>query len=543
MAVNRPPAIAHRPTVAILNDIRNDLTSPAFQARVPNFTKANLQSQWQRLSEIPELRNEVISALVNRIGRVELNSIRFDNPLERFKRPAMLYGSTIEEIQVGLLKAKTYDRTRSGSEADLFGRSYHEVQSRFHTRGREEFYKYTIDEPSLRAAFLSEDGLAPFITELMSVANESDKYDEFLMMMNLLVDMYRAGGFFKIQIGDIRRAEAGSDEAKAALKAFRTAAGLLKYPSRRYNSAKMPVSAKPEDLVLFVTPEANATLDVDGLAALFNVERGQVPYQIMEVPYEYWPIPGAQAVLTTESFFVAADTYYGVGVQPNEAGRYTNYFLHHDEIISMSSFAPAILFTTEPGDVLEFALSPVTGVTGLKIMDVDGLTVTSVERGGTYQIEAEAVTDGNNDAVRYEVKGNNSSRTRVFQTNTVLIGHDESATELVFEAYAVDTENPQIKAETIVPVVGAYWKEFAPEVKVDADNDGIYEVTPKPLTVAADDTVTIPYVDGVQYKKAGVDVAPNSVHTLTAPTSFTAVAKSGYELAPGAVASWPNLAP
>ncbi len=472
---NRPPAIQNRPTVDILNDIRTDLTSPAFQARVPNFTKANIQAQWQRLAEVPELRNEVVSALVNRIGRVELNSIRFDNPLERFKRPAMLYGSTIEEVQVGLLKAKTYDRTRSGSEADLFGRSYHEVQSRFHTRGREEFYKYTIDEPSLRAAFLSEEGLAPFITQLMSVANDSDKYDEFLIMSNLLVEMYKAGGYFKIQIADIRNAESGSTEAKAALKAFRTAAGLLKYPSRRYNSAKMQVAAKPEDLILFVTPEANATLDVDGLAALFNVERGQVPYQIMEIPWEYWPIPGAQAVLTTESFFVAADTYYGVGVQPNEVGRYTNYFLHHDQIVSMSSFAPAILFTTEPGTPIELYDTPVTSVTGLKVMDVDGDTVTEVERGGVYMVEAEAVTTpagGVNDAVRYVISGNNSSRTRVWQTNTFVIGTDETATELVLEAFATDTDVPQLKAETIIPVAGSAIVEFPPQVIEEGDFPG-----------------------------------------------------------------------
>jgi hypothetical protein len=50
--------------------------------------------------------------------------------------------------------------------------------------------------------------------------------------------------------------------------------------------------------------------------------------------------------------------------------------------------------------------------------------------------------------------------------------------------------------------------------------------------------VIIPSVTGVQYKMAGANVNNGSVNHITAATTFTAVARAGYELATGAVASW-----
>lgn len=466
----RPPALPNKPNVEFLNWFRKELASPMFQSRIPNFTKANLQDQWQRLSEIPELRNEFISALINRVGRVEVRSLAFDNPLARFERASMLYGSVYEEVQLGLPKANAYDPTRSYGEKELFGRHYPEAQSSFHTVSRQDQYVNTIDEAQLRRAFLSDEGLSPFVTQLMALPNEADKLDQFVLMTNLLHDAYKADAFFKVQVADLRGAAADSDDAKSALKAIRSMGDTLVYPSRRYNSAGMQVSSNRETLHLILTPEANATLDVDGLAALFNVERGQVPFQQTVIPYEFWPIPGAQAALVDESFFVVLTTYYDTGVMPNPAGRYTNYFLNHDQIVSLGRFANAVLFTTEPGTPIEIAPTPVQSITAPVITNVDGDTVTVLERGGVYMVEATVTTapaDGLNDAVRYEIQGNNSTRTRVWQTNTVVIARDETADSLKFIATATDTETPFIQSEAIFELVDPIITEFPPDVSIE----------------------------------------------------------------------------
>lgn len=543
MVRKRPPALKQQSNVEFLNNFRKELASPMYQARIPDVTKATLQDNWQRLTEIPELRNEVISALINRIGREQIKGLRFDNPLEIFRGESMLYGNVFEEVQVGLIKGKTYDPTRSGSERDLFGREYAEVQSSFHTTNRRMVYKNTIDEPGLRAAFTGEEGLANLVTTLMSQANESDKFDEFTMMSNLLHDMYKAGGYFKVQIDDLRGADADSAEAKRALKSFRTFADLLKFPSRRYNSAGMMVSAQRDELVLFVTPEANATLDVDGLAALFNVERGEVPFRTIVIPYEFWPIPGAQAVLTTVNFFVVMDTYYGLGVQPNEAGRYSNYFLHHDGIVSMSRFVPAVLFTTEPGTPIEIAPTPVVSVTGLQVIDpATGDPVTQLARGGVYMVEATANTepaDGLNDAVRFDLEGKNSTRTRVWQTNTLIIARDETAAEITINATATDTETPQISASRTYTLVESIIKEFPPQVIPDEDGDGLFEsAVPEAPTQDGND-ITIPTgVVGVVYMNGVTALDPGETITITDDVTITAVAAEGFEIPAGSTVSW-----
>lgn len=539
----RPPALKRLSNTEFLNTFRRELASPMYQARIPDVTKATLQDNWQRLSEIPELRNEVISALINRIGREEIRGLRFENPLEIFRSASMLYGNVFEEVQLGLLKGKTYDPTRSGSERDLFERTYAEAQSSFHTVNRRMFYKNTIDEPGLRAAFTSEEGLSNLVTTLMSQANESDKFDEFTMMSNLLHDMYKAGGYFKVQIEDIRNAEADSPQAKKALKAFRTYAGLLRFPSRRYNSAGMMVSAQRDELVLFVTPEANATLDVDGLAGLFNVERGEVPFRTIEIPYEFWPIPGAQAVLTTVNFFVVMDTYYGTGVQPNEAGRYSNIFLHHDGIVSLSRFVPCILFTTEPGTPIEIDPTPVVSVTDLEVIDpATDEPVTTLARGGVYMVNAVVNTepeDGLNVGVRYNLSNKNSTRTRVWQTNTLIIARDETSAKIKITATATDTEVPQIYIEKEYTVVESIIKEFPPQVIPDNDGDGLLDADEPVAPAFAANVITIPSgVQGVVYRDGATDLDPGEEITITANKTITAVAASGWELPAGATTSW-----
>lgn len=539
--VNRPPALKRESNVDFLNTYREEMASPMFQARVPNFTKANLQDQWQRLSEIPELRNEFVSALVNRLGRVEIKSLAFENPLEIFKRESMLYGSIIEEVQTGVLKAKTYDPTRSGSEENLFAREYPEVQSSFHTVSRRDMYKNTIDENELRRAFLSEEGLSPFVTQLMNMANESDKIDEFTIMSNLLVDMHKAGGYHKVQIPDIRAVSAGTEDAKAALKAIRTIADTLPYPSRRFNSAGMMVSAKRDELVLFLTPEANATLDVDGLAALFNVERGEVPFRTIVIPFEFWPIKGAQAVLTTATFFVVADTFYQVAMQPNAAGRYTNYFLHHDQIVSLSRFAPAVLFTTEAGTPYEWIEAEVASVTPIVVLNPDTMTeVTTLARGGVYTFnDGEAVTDPAgmfNDAVRYEILDANSSRTRLWQTRTLVIGRDEAAETIRIRKFATDDNT--VYVERTYTLTEHIIDEFPPGVIPDADRDGIEETDQPEAPAFAANKITIPNVRGVQYRDGATNLTNGQEITITANKTITAVARTGLELPTGATTSW-----
>lgn len=440
--------------VNILNAIRKHASSD-YQRRIPEATKANIQETMQNLVTSPAHRNEFVSALINRIGMEIIRSTSFENPLAKFKRPTMLYGDSIEEIQIGLAQSYVYDADREYLEKAIYGRETPDIQASLHKINRQEYYKISISDAMLRRAFTAEYGLSTMISEMMSVPNTSDQWDEFLVTCQLFREYEDAEGFFKVNTADLTSPSVTNEQIRAALKSFRAYSQRLPFVSTHYNAAGMPVSTTPDKLHLFITPEANAAIDVDALAGAFNIERADFPYKSTVIPAEYMNIPGAQAILTTEDFFVIADTLYETRQVQNPVGLFDNHFLHHHQIISASRFAPAILFTTDAGTVIEIQETEPTSITALSLLDEDLEAATELTRGSIHQVLGYANTtpvDGFNDGIRLELVGATTPETRITQTGSLAVSITETAEELTVNAYATDDNS--VTATATFPVVG-----------------------------------------------------------------------------------------
>lgn len=529
--------------IDIMNVIRKNATVD-YQRRIPEATKANVQETVQGLLNNRPSMNEFIDQLVNRIGLVLFKSNSWSNPLAKFKRGMLEYGDTIEEIVTGLLEAKSYNTDRDYLERDIFGVETPEVQTSYHKVNRQDYYKLSVMEPLLRRAFITPGGLSSFVSNLMSMPTTSDNWDEFLLTTSLFGEYHRDGGFFNVNVPDISAATSNAADSKYALRRIREYADTLKFISRHYNAAGMPVAAQADELELFITPQANAAMDVEALAAAFNIDRAEIPTRTTIIPQEHFGIKGAQAVLTTKDFFVIADQRIDTTSAVNPVGLVTNYFLHHWQVVSASRFVPALLFTTEEGTVINIGSTPVQSVTNVKIVDSEGVTATEVARGELYTVEYDVNTlpaGGANDAARLELgAGMTSPQTRVSQSRVLYVGVDDAATTVTVNAYATDTEIPQISASVTLPVVGdrlILWPE--PRVLADEDTDGLFEVAGVKPDFAAN-KITIPTVEGVQYKDGASNVANGAVITVATgtPKTITVVAKTGFELEVGAPASW-----
>jgi hypothetical protein len=495
-------------------------------------------------------RNEFIDALVNRIGMEIYRYNSWTNPLGKFKRGMLNFGDTIEEINVGLLTAKLYDTDRESLEQDIFGQEKPDVQSSFHKINRQNFYKLTVNETLLARAFLDDMGLSGFVSQLMEAPSTSDNWDEFLLMTSLFAEYDRAGGFFYVNSPDVGSTGSVQADAQNLLRSVRSIASTLPFISTYYNASGMPVAAQPDELELFITPAVNAALDVNALAAAFNIDKADLPGRTTIIPQENF-IQGAQALLTTRDFFVVADSKLETTSAINPVGLHTNYFLHHHQVISASRFVPAVLFTTGAGTVITVSPTPVASVSTPTITDSTGATVTSVTRGNLYQINAAAVTSpvgGANDAVRYVLTGAQSPRTFILQTGVLHVGPDEAGTSLTITVDAVSSPDSgsgtPISVQLTAAVVGDKL-ELWPSPQVESDNapkDGVFEVTPKPVPAAPTsgakkNVVVIPTTEGIDYKD-GATVVSGQTITLTANKTITAVAQTGYILASGAVSSW-----
>lgn len=327
-----------------------------FQQRIPDPTQAGISATMSALFQPMngQYFNQFMDILVNRIAYTYVRGQNYKNPLAVFKGNKINYGSTIQEIAPKWIKAHSYE-----DDAETLLKLHRpESEVWYHSQNRRDQYPISVNVDELRTAFTDEYGLNNLVAQLMNTPNNEDEYDEFNIMKNLIAEYETRWGFYKYHLDDYPADDASG---KAFLTALQTLGGKLQFPSSVYSGTDIPVFAQPSELVLLVTPEAQASLNVNTLAALFNVDLAKVSYRTVLI--DEFPIPDAVALLTTEDFFVCHDTLYNTTSFWNPQTLTTTYWLNHWGVYSVSPFVPAILFTTAAGTVTPAIKQAVTGLT------------------------------------------------------------------------------------------------------------------------------------------------------------------------------------
>lgn len=420
--------------------------SPEYQSRIPEAVKSGLKYTLDTITEYTPLWNEFISGLINRIGKVIVRNNSWTNPLANFKKGMLTAGEQVEEIQHGLLKAYTTSSAKSATEEDIFGWSQPYVESNFHKHNYRTCYKWTIDNNELRKAFITDGGLAEFISGLMTVPGTSDAQDEFITMTRLFKEYELRDGFFKVHVNDISGDNPQESDVKHALRRIREFRHKLRFINTAYNASHMPVAANPNDVVLFTTPEVESAIDVEALAAAFNIKKEEIPFRSIVLPKEQMPSGKIQAILTTADFFQIYDTMLQTESIFNPGNVATNFFYHHRGIFSVSRFVPAIAFTTDTGTVI--VQTPeilVKTIGGIDVVDAMGQLIDStsgkLKRGNLYQCNVRDVTyedPAPSDETLattsigwvWKVSGNNSNKTAFMYDGVLRVGSDETAKKL-----------------------------------------------------------------------------------------------------------------
>ena len=459
--------------VNILNAIRND-ASLDYRKRIPSASKGNIADVADAIFSFRPHKNEFVESLINRIGLVYARNSIWFNPLQEFKRGVLEFGDSIEEIQTGIVKANHYNHQRDYLERDIFGRAEIDIATAFHTVDREDFYKVTIDDNTLRRAFLDPSGLDQLTQQIMSAPTTSDNWDEYLMMTSLFRVMDNKYPMHNINVPDVAKMDSTEDQARSLLRKIRATASNMRFLSTRFNGGKMPVSAHPEDLILFATPEVKSGLDVNALAVLFNVSYADVPTRIVEIRQDDVLMDGVQAFLTTKDFFVIADTSLETTSEFNPVSRQTNFFLHHWEIISASPFAPIVKFSTAPDTTRDKIDIPSTvAIDRIQfVIDANESDVRNIDshtariiKGGAAQMEAvvKGLKADQGDiefTEQWSVEGNRDTSTRVDNDGLLTVAYDEEAASMTVRA----------KISWIDPASGKYvYKTASLTVGVVAD--------------------------------------------------------------------------
>ena len=302
-----------------------------------------------------DLLNE-FTGLLNGIIGTYVEQRRFENPLRVLFKPAARFGNTERRIAVKYLSA----HCDMPSDETLLKLEMPQFVEWFYSVGKPRRYEFSWPRVELERAFASDGyGYEDLLAATISQAYSSDAYDE----MNIMIQMFaeadeRMGGLYRENLTQAPTSEAG---ARELLQKIRAVAGRMKFPSMLYNHIPVPVHESGETLVLWVDPTTKSFIDVFGLSTVFQLDKADVEYRIIEIPE--FPIPNVYAALTSEDFIYCRDIQYGMEPPFYNPGNLTfKYFLHHRELIGVNPAAQCVLFTTDQGTGIPTVEMAPTGI-------------------------------------------------------------------------------------------------------------------------------------------------------------------------------------
>ena len=328
-----------------------------FQQRIPNPTTNAYADVVAHL--FAPMNNDLFnefSGLLNGLNATYVDIRRFENPLRMLKKPATQWGNSERHVAVKYLKAhagKFDDETLLKVEKPEFVEWFYSV-------GEPRRYEFSWSRQELARVFAADgygydDLLNATITQMLSSAD----YDE----MNIMIQMFaeadqRMGGLYRYNL-----TAAPTDEAtgKELLTGIRAVAGKMRFPTMLYNHIPVPVHENPDTLVLWVTPDVQANLDVNTLASVFQLDKAEIQYRVVMIPE--FPIPNVYAALTSEDFIYYRD--FMTGLEPpfyNPGNRTMKYYYWANALIGVNPAANCVLFTTDANTAIPTITMTPTGL-------------------------------------------------------------------------------------------------------------------------------------------------------------------------------------
>lgn len=332
-------------SVDILNNIRLN-ASTEYQERIPEATQTNIATIGQAFQQYTVLFNEFCSALINKIGRTIINQKMFKNKLSRFKSGSVVSPHDVEEIFVEMAKAEgAYDPE---GKNPLGRRNPSNTHVIYHRQNRQDYYAISIGEIDFVRVFRSDSTLTAYIKAQINSVYSADERDEWLAMKNILATYKNSEGecgYYDYEVKDMSTYTDKERFAVDFIKTVRKAVQDLSFLSTAYNVAGVETWSEPSELVLFINKDVNVEIDVERLAKAFHQSNTDLKVVPTIIPMDdFGTLTDTYAILVDSDWFRVWDTLLTMKTQENAQGLFTNYFYHHHQILSASTFKNAVRF-------------------------------------------------------------------------------------------------------------------------------------------------------------------------------------------------------
>lgn len=220
------------------------------------------------------IANEFMSRLVKRIVYTQIENKTFRNKLKMLEGDRMPLGAIGQEIYINPAKGRRFN---VDDFAGLLAKYEADIKVQYPAVNTDIQYPVTITREKLRSAFTSWGNLNDFISGISNSLYNGAYIDEYRFTKNLVGNAYRTNS---VQMQTVS-ALTNEGTRKAFVKALRNAYLDFQEPNSHNNAwskvggyGKAVVTwSNPEDIVLLIRNDVLTEIDVEILAAAFNMDK------------------------------------------------------------------------------------------------------------------------------------------------------------------------------------------------------------------------------------------------------------------------------
>lgn len=333
----------------VFNVIREN-SSEVYMNTVPSATADNINTIKNILfnDAYQPMLNEFVNNLINRIALTIVRNKSYDNPLSIFKKGSVPLGTDIQDIYENPANAEQYEYSNTAM-AKLLTITDPDTHVAYYRRNRQDLYTKTIAREGLQGAFTSWENFESYISGITTSLYSGNYIDEFEYTKGIIDGAYNDN---KVIVETVS-APVDTSTSKAFVKKVRALFNKLSFPSTNYNAYSKFSGAKgtiktwtdKERIVLIITADALAEVEVETLAQAFNLSYADMKARIVVV--DKFENDEIVAVLCDESWLQIYDNLFRFDEFYNARTMSWNEYLHAWGTFAICPFANAVVLATE----------------------------------------------------------------------------------------------------------------------------------------------------------------------------------------------------
>lgn len=299
--------------------------------------------------------------LLKKVVATAVYNKTFNNPLVGLEGERMPLGQFIEDVYVNPAKARGFN---VNDFAGLLQKYESELAVQYLSVNSDLQYCVTLTREKIRNAFTSWDQLEGLISGMINSLYNGAYITRYNQTKGLVTAAFTGNNVQYVKITD----PTDTQTAKSLIRQIRAAFSKMQIPSTKFNAwekvkgdrLSLKTWSDPEDIVVLISADIEALVDVEVLAAAFNMSKADFLGRVIVVDdFSQYNDDGTVAVdgsmikcaIMDKAWFKIKTQDFAMDEFYNANNRTWQYYLNDVRMVNYSLFANAVVFATDDPDV------------------------------------------------------------------------------------------------------------------------------------------------------------------------------------------------